>query len=211
MNWVLEHLQILIGVAAAIAYFLNRSRADAGEAGRASGETEEARAERTRQLQDEIRRKIAERRAAAGEAPPLQPAAGAGRVRDRMPPLVRPTQVPPIDPFGGPMRRIVREFEAAAEKQFEPEREREREEAEHKAVLARQEKLAEEMRALEAARVAEQRRAAELAARKREERETAGRGRVGSPVSLSEQLRDPRELRRAFVLREVLGAPVALR
>jgi hypothetical protein len=77
-------------------------------------------------------------------------------------------------------------------------------------VLARQEKLTEEMRALEAARVAEQRRATELTKTRREERATAARETTGLG-SLREQLRDPRELRRAFVLREVLGAPVALR
>ena len=131
MTWVLEHLQILIGVAAAIAYFLNRARVESGGAGRASGETDEARAERTRQLQEEIRRKIAERRAAAGEA---TTAAGSARTRERVPPLVRPAEVRPIDPFGGPTRRIIREFQEAAEKQFEPEPEREREEAAHRAV-----------------------------------------------------------------------------
>jgi len=108
------------------------------------------------------------------------------------------------------MRRIVREIREAAEKQLEPERDRGREEAAHKAVLARQEKLAEEMRALEAARATEQRRAAELMTVQREGRAAVARGAAVLP-GLGEQLRDPRELRRAFLLREVLGAPVALR
>lgn len=209
MAWVLEHLQLLIGIAAAIAYYLNRARQEKAEAQSPREETEEARAERTRRLQEEIRRKIAERRG-GGAAPAAAPV---GRGRDVVPPLVRTEPVRPIDPFGGPVGRVLREVREAAEKEFDPaveERRRAEEAAAHQAVLARQEKLAEEMRALEAARVVEQKRVAAILAQRRELRSDAVT-RGTDEASLTGALRDPRELRRAFVLREVLGAPVALR
>ncbi len=199
MKWVLEHFQILAAVAAAIAYYLTQQRQAAArktETPRATADADE-KAERTRRVQAEIRRKIAERRGAEPEAVPPP-------VREFVPPLVRPTQVPPLDPFGGPMRRIARKIEEAARFEMEPA-----DDSAQQAALERQAKLAEQMRALEAARQAEQRRAAAVAAR------IPGRP---SPVpavpaggGLREQLRDAGALRRAIVLREVLGAPVGFR
>jgi hypothetical protein len=78
------------------------------------------------------------------------------------------------------------------------------------AVLERQERLAEQMRDLEQARLREQRRAAELG-------ETMGSSqlaRAGANTArgtLLDDLRGADNLRRAVVLREVLGAPVGLR
>ncbi len=213
MAWVLEHLQILIGVAAAIAYYLNRGRLQklAGEQN-PRDESEADRGERTRRLQEEIRRKIAERR---GEAPAQPASVGRTSAGERIPPLTRPAHVPPLDPFGGPMRKISREIREAAEREFDPQaeqRRREEEAAAHRATLARQEKLEEEMRVLEAARLAEQRRAAEiLTARQEQGARLEARRVAGAGLTIGDALRDPRELRRVIVLREVLGAPVALR
>src|SRR5690606_7063216 len=135
-------------------------------------------AERTRRLQEEIRRKIVERRALANEmeretfeqqpgpAPEVFEAP-----RERIPPMVRPTHTPPVDPFGGPMRKIVRKLEEAAEtanRKFELA-----EDGAAQAALERQRRLTEEMRALDAARIAQERRAAEITASLRKEERAA--------------------------------------
>ena len=209
MTWVLEHLQILIGAAAAIAYFLNRrNRTDEGEEdpkpaqpSTFTGGSEE-RDERTRRVQAEIRRKIAERR---GESPVAtdRPVA-----RDQTPPPLKPSQVPPIDTFGGPGRRFVRKLEEAAAK-FEHSAEdpsiRVREEE-----VARRIKTAEANRELDAARFAQEQYAAALAAAKKKKRESAI-PRPPLPDNFRAALRKPADLRRAVVLREILGTPVGLR
>ena len=79
------------------------------------------------------------------------------------------------------------------------------------AVLERQQQLADQMRALEAARVLEQRRAVQVTAALKTESESERGMLVGSRGGLLADLRDPSSLRRAFVLREVLGPPVGLR
>lgn len=206
MNWFIEHLQIIIAAAAAIAYFINRSRgtpdAENGTTSSGSPHEAQAQAERTRQIQEEIRKKIAARRAGAGET--VQPPTA---TRERVPPLVRPTQIPPLDPFGGPMRRIIKEIEAAAQKSFEPQPDPEA--AARAATLERQKTLAAEMRALEAQRLEEQRRVRAIALATKRRPITSLAGATASDVRSG--LRDPRELRRAIVLREILGAPVGLR
>ena len=202
MNWVQEHLQILIAAAAAIAYFLNRQRSareESDESQRPADQASAEHAERTRRVQEEIRRKIAERRSGQTASRP-----GA----ERVPPMVRPWHVPPIDPFGGPMRRVVRKIEEAAsrlEDQFEDP-----EAAVRAAEIARQAKLAERMRELEQARAMQERRAAELLrAKKTRQVVVAPVAVVGGEVH--QRLRDPHELRRAIVLREILSPPVGLR
>lgn len=209
MKWVLEHLQIIIAAAAAIAYFINKSRGateerpDGNKRETSAAHESEEQAERTRRVQAEIRRKIAERRGVGSEQ--SQPAAA----RERIPPLVRPTQTPPLDPFGGPMRRIIRELEEAAEKRFEPQPDPE--EAARAAVLERQQRLAAEVRALEAERLEEQKRTQEIVAMARVARANADRPALVPVVDVRSGLRNARELRRAIVLREILGAPVGLR
>ncbi len=211
MNWILEHLQIIIGVAAALAYWLNQRRGNAEQEEeepkpRTVAEAEEA--ERTRRIQEEIRRKIAERRAGGPvELPPLV------RPESEAPPqLERPFA--PVDPFGGPGGRVQRKLEEMA-----AQRERARVEAEQSEAMERQRRLAEEMRALENERREAQQRAEQLAAqrRAREAAERAGR-EPSAPLdpavasaSLHASLRTPAALRRAIVLREVLGPPVSLR
>lgn len=105
------------------------------------------------------------------------------------------------------MRRIIRELEQAAEKRLEPVPDPT--EAARAAALERQQRLAAEMRALEAERLAQQQRAQEI---------MAVRNKVvpisHAPIpmgSVRADLGNRRELRRAIVLREILGAPVALR
>ena len=208
MTWVMEHLQLLIGAAAAIAYFLNRRRGSEGEesdqqSARPSAAGSDEQAERTRRVQEEIRRKIAERR---GEHPvPVDRTMSA----ERVPPPLRPAQVPPLDPFGGPTRRILRKLEEAAAN-MEPSAE-DPAAAIRAEEAARRARQAEELRELEVARETQERYAAALAAAQKKQREKAI---LQAPVlqkSFRAALRDPQELRRAVILREVLGPPVALR
>ena len=136
-------------------------------------------AARTRRIQEEIRRKIAERRGAS-TAPP-----------------------PPLEPMPEPVsERPVTWDEPPLEPTFNPS---------HAAVLERQQQLADQMRALEIARLAEQRRTAQVSAAVKTAAESEGGMLAGSRGDLLADLREPRSLRRAFVLREVLGAPVGLR
>jgi hypothetical protein len=67
------------------------------------------------------------------------------------------------------------------------------------------------MRALEEARAMAQRRAAHVADNKKADAESEQGILTESRARTLEDLRDPQALRRAFVLREVLGTPVGLR
>ncbi len=135
-----------------------------------------AESERTRRIQEEIRRKIAERR---GTVAPAEP---------------------------------VRRIEPVAE--WNPEREIPQAEppltGSTEAVLERQQQLADQMRALETARLMEQRKAAVVAATAQNETERVA-AVVAMRGALLADLRNPPTARRAMLLREILDRPVALR
>jgi hypothetical protein len=203
MNWILDHLQIIIAVAAAIAYWLNqrqkeKSGQDADYDGdgipdvqRRDFQSDPEETERTRRIQDEIRRKIAER---AGGGPIRVPSPA-----PEPPPLFRPDQTAPR-PVATPT--------------FQREYDREAEPApavppafmmSTAAILERQQDLEDQMRALEASRRSAQRKAAAVVAQTAADAPSPARG------ELLADLRSARNLRRAMLLREVLGPPVALR
>jgi hypothetical protein len=224
MNWILDNLQIVIAVAAAIAYWLNqRAREKAGEEAdydedgvpenrpapradarelspsrRDGGDLDQE--ERARRIREEIQRKIAERRRGqtpgqASEAPP-PPLPRFDPFRPVFQEEVRPVAAPPSPPDFAPARA-----EAAAYGDS--------------AALDRQRRMAEELEQLEERR----REARRLASQTRAEATTVvtavpasvgGRAALGAR-GVAAELRDPRALRRAIVLREVLSAPVALR
>jgi hypothetical protein len=217
MSWIFEHIQLVVVIGGAIAYWINqRAREKTGQAadydadgvperrstGRQPGEPASVNQvpgattdadERVRRIQEEIRRKIAERRGHAAPSPaattvstpqPLRRVHGEGA--PSMPPVIR---------------EVVYNYD-------------------DKAALERQRKLAEQMEALESKRRAAQR----LAQLESESGRSAvaastayaiGRPHVAEPggvrESLASDLRSPQVLRRAMVLREVLGPPVALR
>jgi len=133
-------------------------------------------AQRTRRIQEEIRRKIAERR---------------GTILAPEPILVETRMEPPVI-----------SSEERFEREYVPT---------DLAMLERQQQLAEQMRALEHVRATKQRRATEVTAALKTESESERGLLVGSRGSLLADLGDPASLRRALVLREVLGAPVGLR
>ncbi|MEO6875985.1 MAG: hypothetical protein ABI222_14295 [Opitutaceae bacterium] len=141
--------------------------------GRTAAEPDPAQAERTRRIQEEIRRKIAARR---GVTLPPEP------------PIVQAWSEPPV----------MVEADSG-------------ESATQNAILVRQHRLADQMRALDVARSTEQHRAAQIAATVQTESQSERAKLVTARGNLLADLRDPEGLRRALVLREVLGPPVGLR
>ena len=206
VNWLLGNREVLAVLFVAFAWLAQklgiakekRAVKSAGPKGTASENDE---AERTRRVQEEIRRKIAERRAVA---PPVLPSSRLGR--EPAPPVVapRPAAPPPVS-WGD-----VLEPQSGEPREEElPTRAMDLE-----AVLDRQRGLGEKMRRLESA---------SLAASAEAGGYTAG-GAVAmlaqlepvmpaSPPSFAwlSELRERQGARRAMVLREVLGPPVGLR
>jgi hypothetical protein len=203
MDWIFDNLQIVIAVAGVIAYWLNaRNKDKAGEqadydgdgrpdnvpgGGRQMREHEQAleQAENTRRIQEEIRRKIAERNAGADESPR----------RTAMPPPM-PTGTPP------PMPHVRdRRHEQAVEAR--------RAEAEHETalVMERQRALADQLAALNARKVE----AARDAKAAWSTSSPKAKRNADDDLSVAAQLRDAPSLRRAMVLREVLSTPVGMR
>jgi hypothetical protein len=146
-------------------------------------------AERTRRVQEEVRRKIAERRG----RPAVEEAARPAEDRPTQEEgwrgfLERGGPVPNLDPFGGPKRRAAAPAPARipAGGQDDP------------AVLERQRWLAAQARDLKPAPALP----------------AFGTALDVQPVVLSPwllELREPAGVRRAIVLREILGPPVGLR
>jgi hypothetical protein len=145
--------------------------AQPGAGARTPANYDPAEAERTRRIQEEIRRKIAERR---GMVMPVEPA-------------------PPAEPV---VAVTTREEPPAL--------------GSIAAVLERQQQLVDQMQALEAARLMEQRKAAIMAATVQDETARAA-AVVAMRGALLADLRKPATARRAVLLREVLDRPVALR
>jgi hypothetical protein len=198
MDWILEHLQIVIAIAGAIAYWLNaRNKEKAGEEADYDGDgvpdsplrrkTEAPPLppqridydENMRRLREEIRRKVAERQGqAAGRALP---------------------EIPPVMPAAQDWRR-----EQADARRAETERE-------SAAVLERQKALADQLAALKTQRQ-EAAQAANAATWATQAVSLPGGGARTSDHDTEwlRELRNTRSLKKAIVLREVLGTPVGL-
>lgn len=203
MDWIGEHLQIIIAIAGAIAYWLNaRKKEKSGEAADYDGDGEPdtypqqggllreeddtlKQEENMRRIQEEIRRARAEREGGGVPAPTYQPA-------------------PPPMPL--PSRPVKRWEQDDAYRRAEARRiETERQSAE---VLERQQALAAQLAALSQKRAEAGREAKAVWTRPKE---AAGAGAKVSDHKLLAELRNARSLRKAIVLREVLGPPLALR
>lgn len=183
MRDLIQLLPVLIVILAVVSVIRNAAKMvrKAGEQrpaaqSRSPADYDPAWAERTRRIQEEIRRKIAERRGqtVAPEAAPVGPG--------MEPPVIYVEErvIPPV-------------MESSS------------------AVLERQQQLADQMRALELARATQQRHAAQLSAEIKSESASSAGLLTAARAGLMTDLRDPAGLRRAFMLREVLGPPVGLR
>jgi len=195
MDWIFDHLQILIAAGAGVAYWLNQ-RKEAQEAEQQTREKEftiddhdasgdEARA---RDIREEIRRKIAER--SGGSRPVI-----INEPMEAPPPLFeRPFQEtsPADDPYAHDEWRKeppVVVGPSAAEQ----------------AVLERQRVLQERMKELEQKRSQTKQTISAFTQNR------TPRASKRGERSLRDDLRETGSLRRAIVLREVLGSPVSLR
>ncbi len=223
MRWILENVQVVIVIAGAIAYWLNqRQRIKRGlppvdEDGQpipqnhpkqaSFEETDDA--ERTRRIQDEIRRKISERRAESGPSSAPQP-----------PPVTIPAPArreatpPPVfqDPVQEMMKELQRRFvpvpdapaparAPVASTQAEGERE----------TLTRQRELQEKLEVLEAQQRVTRQRVADIKATDAAAATSAESTRQATADRWLTDLRDPETARHAIVLREIIGTPVGLR
>jgi hypothetical protein len=223
MRWVLDNIQVVIVIAGAIAYWLNqRQRIKQGlppvdEDGHpipqhrpkqaSFEETDDA--ERTRRIQEEIRRKIVERRSESG--PPAIP---------RSPPVTIPAPVrreatpPPVfqDPVQEMMKELQRRFAPVPEAPAPTEPLAESAQAAgEREMLTRQRELEEKLQALEAQQRTDRQRVAEIKATDAAavtSRESAGQAVADRWLT---DLRDPETARHAIVLREIIGPPVGLR
>lgn len=196
INWILAHL-VQVGTVVFVIYSIFKSLkkpdANTGRQPPArGGETEDEAQRRVREIQERIRRKIAERQ-------------GAPTMRTETPPPL--VEAPPAPrSFGETLKRTMQELEQKLQTPPEPVlvSHADRDEIE------RQARLGEELREAEEARQDRARRVAHHAAEQleAEQRQVA---LMASRQKLLTDLRTPENLRRAIVLREVLGPPVALR
>lgn len=189
MKWAAEHLQLIIAIAGAVAWWLNQRKGvkmdEEGNPQPPADKTFEdpELAERTRHIREEIQRKI-EQRAKGYSAEPPKPMQPEPMI---LPPILREIFVEP--PQTAPPAATRQEAQRAAE------------------VLAQQKALMEKLAEAKLMKAA---------AQKRMEFESAtadhtAEARTETRATVLDDLRAPAALRRAFILREVLGPPVALR
>ena len=204
MDWILDNIWVLVAISAVIARLLmKRKEGDAAQRGQPAppreSETEDpALAERTRKIREEIQRKIAERRGQRAQPPVLQP----------LPPRPVPAERDSEDTASPlTLRDVVREVMHPQTEQ-ELLASRQIKEIAVAAEARRQADVAAKLQEAELVKTATRRRAA-LEATMAEKKESAAIPPARAAVL--DDLRSPPALRRAFVLREVLGPPVALR
>ncbi len=205
MRWVLEHLQVIIVIAGAIAYYVNQRRRakeglppedeEEGTYDTSSMDLEEA--ERTRRLQEELRRKREQR--AGGSQPSVAP--------QPVPPVSRRADAPPPvfhDPLAEVMKDLARRLApppTVPPPAYVPS-------MEEQSQLQRQQEMEKRLQELEVQRRAALAQASAIASGL--EVPAGAPGRQQGSAWLGE-IRDPRLLRRAVVMNEIIGAPAALR
>jgi len=203
MDWIFDHIWLLIAIASVIARVLmKRNQADAADGnGAPSAKRFEAEdpelAERTRKIREEIQRKIAERRGQQNQTPALPPVQARPSPIERLPEatpppvtlsdVLREVLQPRPEPVAPPARRTMTVNVA--------------EESE------RQRTLMEKLKEAELMKASAQRRLVFEASTADKEPAALQKARAG----VLDDLRDPQALRRAFILREVIGPPVGMR
>jgi hypothetical protein len=195
MSWLLQNIPLLAFafIVFSVVRAIKRARDQSAE--HEAGDTDSDEQRRVREIQQRMRRIVAERRGQTAPAPVES---------DEPPVVVIPPLTEPLDPF----RRGRAELEShTPSAPVAPPLAL----AVNAAELARQEQLAEEMRVLEEAQMFARRRAAQLAAATKDTAASEAGQLASGRLQLLQDLSDPASLRRAFVLREVLGPPVALR
>lgn len=186
MDWIFDHLQLVFIVGGAIAWWLNqRKQAQAGDEApppeQEAGFDDPELAERTRRIREEIQRKIQQRARGYADEQPTLPHDEPGE----LPPVIREVAVarPPVH----------------AGSRIETQRQAE--------ILEEQAAMMERLQEAKLMKAAVQKRM-EFEA---ETADHSGARKAATRSSVLDDLRTPTALRRAFILREVLGPPVALR
>ncbi len=196
MKWILDNLWTLIIIAGVLAQLIQAVKGkkegeNAPEAPPPIAEFEDAEMEeRTRKIREDIQRKIEQRQRDSSALPPMAP--------ERAPSA-------PVEPTS---------FEPEYQRTFEPEPVSMRELAEARMEARRSAEILEQQVAL-----AERLRHVELVKASAVRRVTIEEGTIAASsmarkqnrAALLADLRDPAALRRAFVLREVLGPPLSIR
>jgi hypothetical protein len=209
MDWILRNIPLLafIFVLISIVRAVLRAREMQGQDQQGRNESEQER--RVREVQEEIRRKIAERR---GERHPNFPARPLTPEQHR--PLVfeRHSQPQPADSPGGrgPVRRLLEQLEERLEVPLPPVL-APVPPVSNRPELERQFRIEDELRAAEDLRQQTRPRAMGAAAAKEAASLTKSALRASARERLLADLSDSQSVRRAFVLREVLGPPAGLR
>jgi hypothetical protein len=190
--WLSKHAFTLVIIAGVIAQLMKAMRGQKGTDDAPPPPVEDKPfadpelAERTRRIREDIQRKIAERqRGRLDRQPEPQPAPVS---YEAPPPLVREVV---IERAPEPARATAARIDL--QRQAE--------------ILERQNAIAEQLRELETMKAAAVRRS-EF---ERQIADTQTESKVAARGALLDDLRESTALRRAFVLREVLGPPVALR
>jgi hypothetical protein len=193
---------VIIFVVISVLRALSKARETKEQHEASQDETDEQR--RVREIQERIRRIAAERggRTAQTPAPAVLRSEPVPHREVEPPPAVSP-----LDPFGGPARRFVELLKEKKAALAEPPSLAPTRSAE----VERQERLAAELQALEEKRALAQRRVAELAVAQTAQMNSEEALRAATRDQVLVDLRDPQSVRRAFLLREILGAPVGLR
>ncbi|MDD3180003.1 MAG: hypothetical protein PHQ04_06580 [Opitutaceae bacterium] len=196
MDWVFDHLQVIIAIAGAIAYWILQGREKEGEEDEALPEAQGKTfadpelAERTRRIREEIQRRIEQR---TGHPPSRLPP---GPSPDATPPFVLrpPGSMEPPRPAAPPLRPVMLDKQREAE------------------ILKQQAALQEKLAEVEWIKTTARHRGEfERATSETEARPVARAEGLPPRGTLRDDLRDPASLRRAFLTREILGPPVALR
>ena len=197
LQWVLDNLFTVLIIAGVVAQLIQAVKGKKGgdeEAGPTVEPPKEFEfedpelAERTRRIREDIRRKIAQRQAGGTpeDEPEMEPAPEPAAFEEP-PPVVREVAVE------RPAPAMVASSRMDAQRQAE--------------VLEQQAALMDKLRQLEETKAAALRRAAFEASTV----SPAAAARTQARGAVIEDLRNPAALRRAFVLREIIGPPVGLR
>src|SRR5688572_29639823 len=199
IEWILEHLGIVVVVVLFIVQMVRGVLQQAKDRQPPPMRREDGDEERrVREVQEQIKRQIAARRAGqgTGEAPPmLQPEEA------RPMPRAETTQMP--SPFGeGPLGRMLEELQRKAQQHLPPPPPPQPVpvlvERRNTAELERQQQLADQLKAVEESRHVAQRRAAHVSADHEAIVQSEPALRSAARNRLLGDLSDPQSLRRAF-------------
>jgi hypothetical protein len=211
LRWILEHLGIVVVIVLFLAQMVRAvMQSRSADAQRRATPDDGSEERRVREVQEQIKRQIAARR--HEQAPSPTPPVLAPETPTRAP-VPRPTTTQMPEPFGGPLGRMLEEMQRKAQQRVPVPTPPPAPVVERRNVgeIERQQRLANELKSVEESRLLVKRRAAHVAAELELVAQSEPALRTVAHDRLLGDLHDPQSLRRAILLREVLGTPVGLR